>query len=256
MSFFMSEHENSPSLDRLEPKSISIKIYDEDADNYYCLVSGYYRISKEDSEETDDGEDFIPYLELPSESAEQLVRVYFKPGLSSSKDLITHIGNSLGYRKSTTISNTEKDNRDKKIYVLNPSSKKCQPILNKILTRKRLSDKERKSITQCYQVNEWKFQKILKLSCSGLLTQSTMITQSSVSIYNDCPVGFSIRKDDSHIGGYGEHGKAPLCMPNRCACENGIEAHSNYDSMKFICGLTSQEVLEDDDYSGVFKVSM
>ena len=57
----------------------------------------------------------------------------------------------------------------------------------------------------------------------------------SCSTSDICPAGFSTRNNDT------------FCLPNRCHCQDGIAAHSNYDYMSSICGITSKESIGNDD---------
>ena len=237
--FFMNE--NSSQINKLQLKDASIKTYKEARNNYFCLVSGYYRILKERLEETENDEEFVPYLELPSKEeteGKELVKVYFR--MESSLTIINKIGNSLGYRNSKRLFGNVKDDNAGGTYLLTPSKNRCIPIMNKILKGQRLSQKERKNIRDCYEKSEKKNLRVLKISVKGILSITSLIGQSSCSASGECPLGFSKRKGDE-------------CLPRRCKCSNGISAHSSYESMNFFCGTTTEDNnLEDDDDDQIF----
>ena len=71
----------------------------------------------------------------------------------------------------------------------------------------------------------------LKIRCSGELTITQTIGQSACHS-STCPIGFSERV---------ETGDSSVCLPNRCSCVNGRAAHSNYQSMDYLCGVKSDE---------------
>ena len=73
---FLLNNDYLALMSDLEVQGITIELYS--VNNHSCLVSGYFKILKEDLESTDDGEIFIPYLELPSRNTDQLVKVYFR----------------------------------------------------------------------------------------------------------------------------------------------------------------------------------
>ena len=221
----------------LEVTHISIQFYS--VTNPSCSVSGYFKILKENLIETDEGEEFIPSLDLPLDNSEQFVRVYFRK--STTGDFLTHLGNNLGYEKTKKLTEGKIDTNDG-IYVLNPWGNKCKSILGKILSGIRLSPSERKFNLlekDCYRKVNWNH--VLRISCSGVLTQTSIIAQSACSTSGNCPIGFTDRNEDE------ENKENSLCLPNRCTCDNGIPAHSNYASMDYICGLRSKEDSVDED---------
>ena len=89
----------------------------------------------------------------------------------------------------------------------------------------------------------------MRLDCSGVLTVTSMVAQSSLacSMSGNCPIGFSDRNADSNK----DTSSQSMCLPNRCTCENGIAAHSNFAAMDYICGLRSEVSSNDENASGL-----
>ena len=164
---------------------------------------------------------------------------------------VTKIGNILGYKNTKKITGGQIDKNGRDLYLLKhwSTNKNCKNIIAKIFTGTRLSSSERKfKFEKCYE--QYKHNNVLKISCDEPLTQTSMIGQSVCSSSGNCPTGFSPNDKNEE--------ESP-CLPNRCTCDNGIAAHSNYASMDYICGLRSNEDSfddeDDDDYDDTTVVN-
>ena len=118
---FMLE-DSLPAMQELETKSISIQLHTEGHSNS-CSAGGSFNIFKEDSEATDEGEKFTPFLELPSEDGKALNKVYLK---KMHQSVMNQICNSLGYKDTKFIS---QQIRGVDFVFTTPLSEDCFPIL-------------------------------------------------------------------------------------------------------------------------------
>ena len=106
----------------LQTKSISIQLHTEGHSNS-CSAGGSFNIFKEDSEATDEGEKFTPFLELPSEDGKALNKVYLK---KMHQSVMNQICNSLGYKDTELIFQQIKG---VDFVFTTPLSEDCFPIL-------------------------------------------------------------------------------------------------------------------------------